>query len=215
MHALGLAQSRGLVRRGVTACVVAVTLSLSAVASAVTYPIDENTKVVGADTTYLVERGGTTTLEYVAAHFQLGLSNMIEANPGVDPIVPMAGTNLIIPRRLILPDTPRKGIIVNSPEMRLYYYHDNEVDVLPIGIGQLGTDTPLNWVTKVERKRGNYLDQFDGKGLYDANWDVKKFNGDFDYFTGATVTSRAVVLATRDFLEVMMGTDLEQLPNCN
>ena len=68
---------------------------------------------------------------------------------------------------------------------------------------------------KVERKRGNYLDQFDGKGLYDANWDVKKFNGDFDYFTGATVTSRAVVLATRDFLEVMMGTDLEQLPNCN
>ena len=57
MHALGLAQSRGLVRWGVTACVVAVTLSLSAVASAVTYPIDENTKVVGADTTYLVERG--------------------------------------------------------------------------------------------------------------------------------------------------------------
>lgn len=155
MHALGLAQSRGLVRRGVTACVVAVTLSLSAVASAITYPIDENTKVVGADTTYLVERGGTTTLEYVAAHFQLGLSNMIEANPGVDPIVPMAGTNLIIPRRLILPNTPREGIIVNSPEMRLYFYHDNEVDVLPIGIGQLGTDTPLNWVTKVERKRAN------------------------------------------------------------
>ncbi len=124
-------------------------------ASAVTYPIDEHTVMVGADTTYQVERGGTTTLEYVAAHFQLGLSNMIEANPGVDPIVPMAGTNLIIPRRLLLPDTPRQGIIVNSPEMRLYYYHDNEVDVLPIGIGQLGTDTPLNWVTKVERKRAN------------------------------------------------------------
>ncbi len=67
---------------------------------------------------------------------------------------------------------------------------------------------------KVERKRGTYLDQFDGLGLYDANWDVKKFNGDFDYFTGATVTSRAVVLATRDFLEVMMGTDLTTLPNC-
>ena len=39
--------------------------------------------------------------------------------------------------------------------MRLYYYHDNKVDVLPIGIGQLGTDTPLNWTTKVERKRAN------------------------------------------------------------
>lgn len=67
---------------------------------------------------------------------------------------------------------------------------------------------------KVERRRGNYLDQFDGKGLNDANWDVKKFNGDFDYFTGATVTSRAVVLATRDFLEVMSQTKLERLPNC-
>ena len=141
--------------RGVTAGVAALALSVCAVASAVTYPIDEHTVVVGADTTYQVERGGTTTLEYVSAQYQLGLSNMIEANPGVDPIVPMAGTNLIIPRRLLLPDTPRKGIIVNSPEMRLYYYHDNEVDVLPIGIGQLGTDTPLNWVTKVERKRAN------------------------------------------------------------
>ena len=141
--------------RGVTAGVAALALSVCAVASAVTYPIDEHTVVVGADTTYQVERGGTTTREYVSAQYQLGLSNMIEANPGVDPIVPMAGTNLIIPRRLLLPDTPRKGIIVNSPEMRLYYYHDNEVDVLPIGIGQLGTDTPLNWVTKVERKRAN------------------------------------------------------------
>lgn len=141
--------------RGVTAGVAALALSVCAVANAVTYPIDEHTVVVGADTTYQVERGGTTTLEYVSAQYQLGLSNMIEANPGVDPIVPMAGTNLIIPRRLLLPDTPRKGIIVNSPEMRLYYYHDNEVDVLPIGIGQLGTDTPLNWVTKVERKRAN------------------------------------------------------------
>ncbi|HIV55027.1 MAG TPA: L,D-transpeptidase family protein [Candidatus Anaerobiospirillum stercoravium] len=141
--------------RGVTVGVAALALSVCAVASAVTYPIDEHTVVVGADTTYQVERGGTTTLEYVSAQYQLGLSNMIEANPGVDPIVPMAGTNLIIPRRLLLPDTPRKGIIVNSPEMRLYYYHDNEVDVLPIGIGQLGTDTPLNWVTKVERKRAN------------------------------------------------------------
>ena len=141
--------------QGVTVGVAALALSVCAVASAVTYPIDEHTVVVGADTTYQVERGGTTTLEYVSAQYQLGLSNMIEANPGVDPIVPMAGTNLIIPRRLLLPDTPRKGIIVNSPEMRLYYYHNNEVDVLPIGIGQLGTDTPLNWVTKVERKRAN------------------------------------------------------------
>ena len=54
---------------------------------------------------------------------------------------------------VILPDTVRKGIIVNSAEMRLYFYHNGQVDILPIGIGQLGTDTPLNWVTSVQRKK--------------------------------------------------------------
>lgn len=130
-------------------------LGLSHSADAATYTIDEKTFMVGEDTTYRISLDGTTTLEYVAAHYQLGLSNLIEANPGVDPIVPKNGTNLIIPQRLLLPDTIHEGIVVNSPEMRLYYYHDNVVDVLPIGIGQLGTDTPLNWVTKVERKRAN------------------------------------------------------------
>lgn len=67
---------------------------------------------------------------------------------------------------------------------------------------------------KLERKRGNYLDQFDGFSLEDAKWDVKKFGGDFDYITGATVTSRAVVLATKDFLSVMRDIDLTTLKDC-
>ncbi len=39
---------------------------------------------------------------------------------------------------------PREGIVINVAEMRLYYYPKgkNVVEVLPIGIGQLGTDTP-------------------------------------------------------------------------
>lgn len=122
---------------------------------AYSYPINDKTIMVGADTTYMLEKNTTTTLEFVAAQHKLGLSNMIEANPGVDPIVPLAGSELIVPLQTLLPDTVRKGIIVNSPEMRLYYYHDNQVDVLPIGIGQLGTGTPEKWVTKVERKRAN------------------------------------------------------------
>ena len=56
---------------------------------------------------------------------------------------------------LILPDTVHEGIVINSAEMRLYYYPKgtNTVIVLPIGIGQLGKDTPINWTTKVERKK--------------------------------------------------------------
>lgn len=68
---------------------------------------------------------------------------------------------------------------------------------------------------KVEHRRGNYLDQFVGWGLDDATWEVKKFGGQFDYITGATVTSRAVVLATRDLLQVLRETTHpDLLPNC-
>lgn len=61
----------------------------------------------------------------------------------------------MIPQQLILPDTVREGIIVNAAEMRLYYYPPggNTVEVLPIGIGQAGRETPRNWVTAVERKQ--------------------------------------------------------------
>lgn len=68
---------------------------------------------------------------------------------------------------------------------------------------------------KVEHRKGNYLDQFVGKGLDNANWEVKKFNGQFDYITGATVTSRAVVLATKDLLQVLKDTTHpDLLPDC-
>jgi L,D-transpeptidase YbiS len=44
---------------------------------------------------------------------------------------------------------------VSNVTIRLYYYPKgtNTVIVLPIGIGQLGKDTPMNWTTKVERKK--------------------------------------------------------------
>ena len=112
-------------------------------------------RLYGEEQVYNIEKSGTTTLEYVATKYSLGLSNMIEANPEVDPIVPLKGTSLVIPNRLILPDTVHEGIILNTAEMRLFYYHDNVVEVYPIGIGQLGKDTPKNWVTKVERKKAN------------------------------------------------------------
>lgn len=125
-------------------------------ASAVTYPLPtDGSRLVGQNQVVTVEEGNSQPLEYFAAQYQLGLSNMLEANPGVDPYLPKAGTVLNIPQQLILPDTVHEGIVINSAEMRLYYYPKgtNTVIVLPIGIGQLGKDTPLNWTTKVERKK--------------------------------------------------------------
>ncbi len=127
-------------------------------ASAVTYPLPtDGSRLVGQNQVITVPVDSKQPLEYFAAQYQMGLSNMLEANPGVDPYLPKAGTILNIPQQLILPDTVHEGIVINSAEMRLYYYPKgtNTVIVLPIGIGELGRDTPINWTTKVERKRAN------------------------------------------------------------
>jgi L,D-transpeptidase ErfK/SrfK len=125
-------------------------------AFAVTYTLPpEGSRLVGNPIIITVPEGNTLPLEAFAARYGQGLSNMLEANPGVDPFLPKSGTRLVIPQQLILPDTVREGIIVNAAEMRLYYYPPggNTVEVLPIGIGQAGRETPRNWVTAVERKQ--------------------------------------------------------------
>ncbi|WP_312061492.1 L,D-transpeptidase family protein [Pantoea septica] len=95
-------------------------------------------------------------LEAIAAKYQIGLLSMLEANPGTDPWLPKAGTQLVVPQQMLLPDTPREGIVVNLAELRLYYYPKDEdkVIVYPIGIGQLGAATPV-MVTSISQKIPN------------------------------------------------------------
>lgn len=95
-------------------------------------------------------------LEAIAANYQIGLLSMLEANPGTDPWLPEAGKQLVVPQQMLLPDTPREGIVVNLAELRLYYYPKGEdkVIVYPIGIGQLGAATPV-MVTSISQKIPN------------------------------------------------------------
>lgn len=78
---------------------------------------------------------------------------------------------------------------------------------------QLSRETP-GLGDKVDRKHSDFLDQFHGQNLTSVRWDVKKFGGDLDYFTGATVTSRAVVLANHDALQVLSEINPQTLPDC-
>lgn len=125
-------------------------------ASATEYPLPaENSRLIGENTTYTVPADGRS-LEAVAAQYKIGLLGMLEANPGTDPWLPKAGSQLTIPTQMLLPDTKREGIIVNVAELRLYYYpkDENKVIVYPIGIGQLGANTPA-MVTSVSQKIPN------------------------------------------------------------
>ena len=65
----------------------------------------------------------------------------------------------------------------------------------------------------IEEKRSPWILAFAGKSLdspQSERWKVKKDGGVFDQFTGATITPRAVVKATRKFLEYVR-THGEQL----
>lgn len=67
---------------------------------------------------------------------------------------------------------------------------------------------------KAERKKSNFLDALSGSNINTPNFDVKKFGGDFDYITGATVTSRAVILSTYELLKTIENIDFNELKNC-
>jgi len=58
---------------------------------------------------------------------------------------------------------------------------------------------------KIDERKDNWIkQQFDNKSLSDppaARWLVKRDGGDFDQFTGATITPRSIVKAVRKTLE--------------
>ncbi|MDW8847965.1 L,D-transpeptidase family protein [Erwinia sp. MMLR14_017] len=141
--------------RALATLVLAVT-AYSHSAFAVVYSLPAaNSRLLGENLEITVPQDSKLPLEAFAAQYQMGLSNIMEANPGVDVYLPKAGTKLIIPQQLILPDALREGIVINSAEMRLYYYPKGSktVVVLPVGVGELGKDTPINWTTTVQRKK--------------------------------------------------------------
>jgi electron transport complex protein RnfG len=55
---------------------------------------------------------------------------------------------------------------------------------------------------RIELKKSNWIRQFKGLSLTNPiNWSVKKDGGNFDSFSGATITPRAIVNATSEILK--------------
>jgi len=84
------------------------------------------------------------TFLVVAEKFDVAYQELIAANPNIDPWIPGKGTKVLIPSQYILPPEPRKGIVINLPELRLYYFTPDgkKVYTFPIAIGSEGTATP-------------------------------------------------------------------------
>lgn len=85
---------------------------------------------------------------------------MRRANPGVSVWYPGEGTEVTVPTRFILPDADHEGVVVNIPEMRLYYYPEQkegepaQVETYAISVGRMDWSTPLG-ETKITEKQKN------------------------------------------------------------
>jgi L,D-transpeptidase ErfK/SrfK len=93
------------------------------------------------------------TLLDVARSYDLGYTQLIVANPGIDPWLPGKGRHVVIPQFYLLPDAPHRGIVINLAQQRLFYYPPGgkTVETFPIGVGVIGWNTPVG-ATRVVQK---------------------------------------------------------------
>jgi len=76
----------------------------------------------------------------------LGFVELERANPGVDAWLPGEGTRLALPKQFLLPEAPRRGIVLNTAEMRLYWFPSDQpgqVVTFPVSIGRGEWATPV------------------------------------------------------------------------
>lgn len=105
---------------------------------------------------------GDTLLDIARQH-GIGQEEIILANPAVDRWLPTPGRDVVLPTRYVLPEAKREGIVVNLPEMRLYYFPKTEdlsdqgqavVVTHPVSVGRMDWNTPLG-TTRVIQKKEN------------------------------------------------------------
>ncbi|WP_137939664.1 L,D-transpeptidase family protein [Chitinivorax sp. B] len=127
---------------------IAILLTLLGIAHAATFDLPTNGSTVVGKIRIVVPSSGNTLLD-VMRHFDVGYDEITTANPGVSVWTPGEFTQVVIPSQFILPPKPWRGIVVNIPQRRLYYFPPSrkgqraKVITYPISIAREGWFTPL------------------------------------------------------------------------
>ena len=131
-------------------------LPLAAVAEIYDLPPDGTDVIGGAST--IVARHDDTLLDIARRH-GLGYEDIVRANPDVDVWLPGEGTEVLLPTRFILPAGPRRGVVLNLAEYRMYYFPEPKageravVMTYPMSIGRMDWATPLGRTRVVAKVR--------------------------------------------------------------
>jgi L,D-transpeptidase ErfK/SrfK len=133
--------------------------------------------MVGSITMYRTQPGDT--LLDVGRWYGLSAKEVSDANNHLDWWSPPAGKELVLPTEHILPEAPRVGVVLNIPEMRLYYFYPSPTAVrhrrklkaarsgraiasvvytFPVGLGRFDWKTPVGvWTVVAKTKEPTWV----------------------------------------------------------
>ncbi len=119
--------------------------------------------VIGSLSMYKTQPGDT--LLDVGRWYGLSAKEVSDANNHLDWWAPPSGKEILLPTEHILPEGPRVGVVLNIPEMRLYYFYPSPVAIhhhrgklkkvsfsrrsasvvytFPVGLGRFDWKTPV------------------------------------------------------------------------
>lgn len=121
---------------------------------AASYPLPAANRSLVGSLQYTTVSSDDTTPS-VQTRYDIGYNALEQANPHLDLKrgLPFESP-VVIPTQHLLPAGSREGIVINLPEMRMYYYQAGHVLTFPIGIGKIGKTIPIT-STRVTRKVKN------------------------------------------------------------
>lgn len=98
--------------------------------------------IVGQNYTITVKKGDSLTT--IRQKHEVSYDELLEANPKINFYRIRVGQIVVIPKQYILPKF-RRGIVINIPELRLYYFTPDGQNVytFPVGLGREDWRTPL------------------------------------------------------------------------
>lgn len=107
------------------------------------YPYRSDLTVIGNPSFYKIPP--KEDLLEIARRFGLGYNEVDLLFPKMDPWILPRGKRIMIPTFWVLPPSKLEQLVINVPELRIYFFEkkNSTVQTYPIGIGDEGWETPL------------------------------------------------------------------------